>query len=620
MMIGFNGYSTKYTPFSACQVQPIGWLKNQLKIQAEGLNGNLDKVWPDVRDSQWIGGKAEGWERVPYWLDGFIPLAWLLDDEEKKILAKKYVDAILENQQEDGWICPCDPEDRDGYDVWVIFLICKVLVAYAECSKDERVENAVYKALYNLYRHIEKKTLFDWGLARWYECLIPIFWLYERYPEAWIKELAFMLRAQGMDYTYIYSHWPYTKPVEHGKWSQMTHVVNLGMALKIGALLPGMEDFNGEVYAQNAWKILQKYHGMACGHLSGDECLAGKSPLAGSECCSVVETMYSLELLLAASGNSFWEDLLEKYAFNALPATISPDMWTHQYVQQTNQIQCSILPDDHVPYTTNNKDANLFGLEPHYGCCTANFGQGFPKLALSAIMKSQAGFAITSILPVQVSAEHNGVHVKVSIITDYPFRDGYVVEVETQHPIEMELELRIPGFADEAWVDGKRVAVGQSFKLGGQWNGRRTINVAFEFKTRFQMCPDQLYCLWRGPLLFALAPKERWVKHEYVKDGVERKFPYCDYEVFPETSWNYGFGSGQGEIRWNTVGAYPFSPDGAPVELWMEMIPITWPIEHGMCTAAPKSCIPIGNGEVKRLIPYGCTNLRMTAMPRIKEA
>ena len=61
MMIGFNGYSTKYTPFSACQVQPIGWLKNQLKIQAEGLNGNLDKVWPDVRDSQWIGGKAEGW-------------------------------------------------------------------------------------------------------------------------------------------------------------------------------------------------------------------------------------------------------------------------------------------------------------------------------------------------------------------------------------------------------------------------------------------------------------------------------------------------------------------------------------------------------------------------------
>ena len=63
-------------------LQPEGWLKRQLEIQAEGLAGNLDRVWPDVRDSAWIGGDREGWERVPYWLDGFIPLACLLRDED----------------------------------------------------------------------------------------------------------------------------------------------------------------------------------------------------------------------------------------------------------------------------------------------------------------------------------------------------------------------------------------------------------------------------------------------------------------------------------------------------------------------------------------------------------
>ena len=62
------------------EIKPEGWLLNQLRIQAAGLSGNLDKFWPDIKDSKWIGGSAEGWERVPYWLDGFIPLAWLLDD------------------------------------------------------------------------------------------------------------------------------------------------------------------------------------------------------------------------------------------------------------------------------------------------------------------------------------------------------------------------------------------------------------------------------------------------------------------------------------------------------------------------------------------------------------
>lgn len=119
-------------------LRPEGWLKKQLEIQAEGLSGHLDQVWPDIRDSAWIGGKAEGWERVPYWLDGFIPLAYLLQKEELIARAKKYVDAILAAQQEDGWICPCQKEERPAYDVWAMFIICKALMVYGQCSGDER--------------------------------------------------------------------------------------------------------------------------------------------------------------------------------------------------------------------------------------------------------------------------------------------------------------------------------------------------------------------------------------------------------------------------------------------------------------------------------------------------
>ena len=79
---------SKFQFFTHGEIKPEGWLRRQLRIQADGLSGNLDKVWPDVRDSQWIGGNRDGWERVPYWLDGFIPLAYLLEDEDLIVRAK----------------------------------------------------------------------------------------------------------------------------------------------------------------------------------------------------------------------------------------------------------------------------------------------------------------------------------------------------------------------------------------------------------------------------------------------------------------------------------------------------------------------------------------------------
>jgi hypothetical protein len=64
-----------FVPLTLGSIKPSGWLKDQLRIQRAGLSGHLDEFWPDIKDSAWFGGKAEGWERVPYWLDGIVPLA-----------------------------------------------------------------------------------------------------------------------------------------------------------------------------------------------------------------------------------------------------------------------------------------------------------------------------------------------------------------------------------------------------------------------------------------------------------------------------------------------------------------------------------------------------------------
>ena len=92
------------SPLALGAVRPSGWLLRQMRIQADGLSGHLDQFWPDVSESQWFGGPAEGWERAPYWLDGAIPLAWLLDDAPMKARITSHVNFIITHQRDDGWL------------------------------------------------------------------------------------------------------------------------------------------------------------------------------------------------------------------------------------------------------------------------------------------------------------------------------------------------------------------------------------------------------------------------------------------------------------------------------------------------------------------------------------
>ncbi|MGI5893774.1 MAG: beta-L-arabinofuranosidase domain-containing protein [Candidatus Merdivicinus sp.] len=606
----------KKIPYTARELKPSGWLKRQLEIQAEGLSGHLDEIWPDIRDSRWIGGDQEGWERVPYWLDGFIPLAWLLDREDLKARAKRYIEAILAGQKEDGWICPCADEERGRYDVWAAFLICKVLTVYADCTGDERIEEVVYRVLKNLDSHIEKQTLFNWGQARWFECLIPLYWVYERRPERWLADLAYKLRMEGINYHALFADWRFEKP--ENRWSYLTHVVNLAMALKAEALFSRIGGGDANDFSKQAIGLLQRYHGMPTGHFTGDECLSGTSPLQGSELCSVVEAMYSYEHLIAITGDSFWSDLLERLAYNALPATISPDMWTHQYDQMTNQPQCSYLSAENNVFRTNSGESHLFGLEPNFGCCTANFSQGWPKFALSVLMKAEDGVAVTAIAPAVLEDQINGVPVRIEIETEYPFRDSYHVSVKAEAPVEFALYLRIPGFVSAALVEEKEAQPGEEFRIFRKWKGKKTISVSFGMEASLHRRPSGMYCLNRGPLLYSLPVGERWQREEFTHNGVERKYPYCDYQVFPTTKWNYAFSGENWEPIFSEMGEYPFSPDTASIRLKGMMTEVEWNFRNGLCEEVPNGN-PISAPQWMELIPYGCTSLRMTELPLVRK-
>ena len=600
----------KYKFFSTKEIKPTGWLKTQLEIQAKGLSGNLDKVWNDVKNSAWIGGSCEGWERVPYWLDGFIPLAYLLEDADMISRAKRYIDAIISFQNDDGWICPCKNHERAEYDTWAVLLILKVLVLYADCSGDSRILHVVEKCLDNLDEHLNTSTLRNWGAARWFEGLIPIIWLYEKNHDEKLLALAKKLRIQGFNWKEIFKS-GFLDTCTKG-WEYYSHIVNICMMLKSEALYSLFSDVSADEFADYAVDYLDKYHGTAAGHFSGDENLSGLSPIQGTELCGVVEAMYSYEWLFAVTGSAKWLDRLEKLAYNALPAAISPDMWSHQYVQMTNQV--ASFPMSKQPFRTNNNEAHLFGLEPNFGCCTANFGQGWPKFALSAFMRSENGIIACSVAPVELTSEINGACVKCEIITEYPFRESVVYKITVDKPAEFEFSLRIPRAAAAARVNGETITPGGIYTVNKIWNGTETINVSYRFETKVVDRPNNMVCVWRGPLLFSVAIGEKWEKSEYVRDGVERKYPYCDYHIFPTTKWNYMLADNSFEIKENCF-TVPFSNEYPPIEMTAKMFEVDWSVNCGHCDEAPENLKPQSSVSTVRMIPYGCTNLRMTEIP-----
>lgn len=606
--------------FSTTEIRPAGWLKKQLEIQAESLCGNLDKIWKDVKESAWIGGDAEGWERVPYWLDGFIPLAYLLDRDDMKLRAQNYINSILSAQCSDGWICPCASDKRKDYDLWGLFLICKVLVVYYECSKEGRIPSVVEKALYNLYQLLRTKKirLKDWGKYRWFECFISINWLYQRTKAPWLVSLAKMLSRQGAHYEKFTGKWKRPK----NKWHFETHAVNVVMALKEEAVTYEILNRPFTNKPEKLYRILKKYNGTVVGTFTGDECLSGLSPIQGTELCSVVEQMFSYEILFSKTENTKWADRLDLLVFNALPAACSDDMWTHQYDQMVNQIECTKFENKPI-FRTNGPDAHIFGLEPHFGCCTANMGQGFPKYALFSFMKKGNSIVSVTLAPAVLKTKINGAGITVALNSSYPFSDTLNYRVTVSEPIEFNLAVRIPEWCKSVWVNGAASCAENGFiHLKKLWRGTETVVIKLSRNIELVPRPNHMFAVKYGPLIFSLPIKGEWKKEEYSKNGVERKHPYCDYEIRRKSDWNYAFADKHFALITEEQQPAAFMEQAPMLRIKATMQKVDWGYEQhytNICAKAPKSRHPIGKAEQVWLQPYGTTTLRMTEMPLLAQ-
>ncbi len=645
--------ATTYTPLPLGSVKPTGWLRDQLEVMRDGSTGHLDELHKKIGDRNgWLGFDGDSWEETPYWLDGAVPLAYLLDDEALKAKVMRYIDWTLDNQRPSGYFGPLTKEEREqgieitpsnceaGQDWWPKMIMLKVLRQHYEATNDPRVIPFMKR-----YFAYEKAALANCKLNRWTEWAasrgadnaMMAQWLYTKTHDASLLALAAEIERQSFQWSEWLGNrdwviWAASNQTDE-HWMRR-HAVNVGMGLKAPVInYQRTHDPQYIKAIKTGWNDLMRLHGLPMGIFSGDEDLHGNAPTQGVELCAIVEAMFSLENIIAVTGDVQYMDALERMAFNALPTQTTDTYMEKQYFQVANQVQISKgVFDFSLPF--NREMNNVLGLRSGYTCCTSNMHQGWPKFISHLwYATSDDGVAAVGYGPSRLTTNVGTTHepVVINTVTNYPFDDEINFEISLKRDVTFPIKLRIPSWCTEGIVklNGEVVRTapgGNMITIERVWKNSDKLTLQLPMEVTTTNWGKNSRTIERGPLVYALKLEERWEKGEDEREGEY-------FSVYPVDPWNYGLLRAIVENPKDNLEVnekdfprpFEWNLASAPIEIVAKgkRIP-DWKAVAGVAHQPVTDRTGIYKGEVAdkietlTLVPYGFTKVRIVAFPVVK--
>ncbi len=642
----------KLDRFPLGSIRAEGFLKDQLILGKSGMAGQLYKLEPDMIANPyvnkthvpaWSEYDQDGWGAEisgNYWT-GYILHAYTLNDPDMIKVAEEWVDGVLKNRQSDGYIGTYIGKDAliyDDYNAWGTACGMRALLAFYEATNREDVLDAVYGCMLWFCKNWagDKKTSYG-GLY----ILDPMIFTYHykkdnRLIDFCEEYIEYVCRNNLYKFSYksmLYDEFQY----------HAYHAASIGSKGRLYALAytaTGNKDYlkaSEEFIRKNREHCVQ----LTGGPVSSTEYNGPIGAVRESEYCgfATINTAYSY--LSYITGDARYGDYMEEVFYNAAQGARKKDEKAIAYLTAPNQV-----------YATETSSAVMGDMQVyapcyHVSCCPVMSVMIVPDFIRGMLLKDESeNVYATAYGP--CSLKYNDIAITEETL--YPFRNSVRFILNCNKNFTFYLKFPIWCKKARLLVNDKAIEfeVNENgyIPVTRNWSIGDKIEIFFDVEINVIKVDDSdssskfPIAIKYGALLYSYHIPEKWCK---TAGSPMTKLPddWSWYNVMPDFTESNVEDAHERLVRrreqysWNIALDENLSVKDFKIEE-IEPTGYVWSDPcialHTHCYKAPyinapyetKTFEPIGQYQYiteklpLTVVPYGCTNLRITYFPKAK--